>query len=247
MARKTAKRCSFALGDLQFEYLWERKSVKNLNLRVKAGGEVLVSTPTHVSEAQVERFLAAKTDFLRRALVRMQAKAVEPQLALEVGERIPIWGVLHTVVHQKAIRRGAFCENGCLVLCLKDPTDAGERKRVLADLLRTECVRVLTPLTAEIAPAVLPVEQGMPRVEFRQMKSRWGSCFYKQNRICYSTRLAFLSPEYARLVVCHELTHFLHHDHSAAFYGQLGTVLPQHKALRAQLKKEKIPRFTWDK
>jgi predicted metal-dependent hydrolase len=48
------------------------------------------------------------------------------------------------------------------------------------------------------------------------------------------------------LVVCHELTHFWHHDHSAAFYRQLGAVLPQHKALRAQLKNEKIPRFAWE-
>ncbi len=246
MARKTVQRCSFALGDLQFDYLWERKNVKNMNLRVKPGGEVTVSTPTHVTQQMLERFLASKATFLQDALERMQSKAAEPRLALCEGESIPVWGAFHTVVHQKATKRGAFCENGCLVLSLRDPSNEQERKKTFLDFLKKQSERVLAPLTAELAPAILPAGQGMPQLSYRHMKSRWGSCAYRQNRICYNTRLAYLPVACARLVACHELTHFWHHDHSVAFYRRLGQVLPEHRQLRAALKKTAIPRFTWD-
>jgi predicted metal-dependent hydrolase len=44
-------------------------------------------------------------------------------------------------------------------------------------------------------------------------------------------------------VVCHELAHFKHHDHSAAFYTWLSRVLPQHKEWRAVLRSTPLPQL----
>ncbi len=246
MGRAFFEQRSFELSGLRFDYVWHKKRVKNINLRVSPGGKVTVSTPVHVTTQALERFLASKAVFLRRALERMQARTAEPYLSLCEGETIPVWGVLHTVVHQKTTKRGAFFENGRLVLSLRDPLDEQERKKAFFDFLKRESERVLAPLTARLAPMILPAGQGLPKLSFRYMKSRWGSFSYQQNRVCYNTRLVFLPVECARLVVCHELTHFWHHDHSAAFYERLERTMPGHREARAVLKKTAIPRFTWD-
>jgi predicted metal-dependent hydrolase len=243
MARQSVEKRHFSGNGLSFDYVWTKKSVKNYNLRVKAGGEVLVSTPARITAAQVERFLADKAEFLHRALARVQARDAQPIYTLAAGEQIPILGVLHTVCHERATRPHVFCADGRLVLALPDPADAQARGRAFARFLKRESAALLDTMTAACAPRILPADHPLPKVTVRDMKSRWGSCFYTQNRITYSTRLLFLPRACAELVVCHELTHFLHRDHSAAFYAALARVLPRHRELKLALRDTPIPQF----
>ena len=74
-------------------YTWERKAVKNYNMRVRHDGSVYVSTPARVTAAQVERFITDKIDCLRRALGRVAERTAPEPLSLSDGEQVPIWGV----------------------------------------------------------------------------------------------------------------------------------------------------------
>ena len=233
--------------DLSFSYTWERKSVKNLNLRVREGGEVYVSTPTRTTRAEVEAFLVRQADFVRDAMARMAVReARTPVLSLAEGERVPIWGVSHTVCHRIASRPRVWCENGALILALPDPSDMAARERAFSRFA-TETVRVaLAEMTAAFAPAFIG-DAPLPEVTVRHMTGRWGSCFYTKNRICYSTRLIFVPYDAVRLTVCHELAHLKHPDHSPAFYAWLARVLPNHKAYKRVLREAVVPTFVWEK
>ena len=232
--------------DFSFEYTWERKAIKNYNLRVREGGEVYVSTPTRTTRQDVETFLLRHVDFVRDAMERLRARAAtHPVLSLDEGEQIPIWGVSHTVAHCISKKARVWCENGTLVLALPNPADVKARERAFSRFA-TEAVRdVLGEMTRERAPAFFD-DGNVPEVSVRWMRGRWGSCFFTQNRICYSTRLIFLPREALQLTVCHELAHFHHHDHSAAFYASLARVLPQHKAYKRILREAIVPTFSWD-
>ena len=243
---KKIKKERLAVRDFSFEYTWERKAVKNYNLRVRAGGEVYVSTPVRTAHHEVETFLLRHVDFVRDAMERVRAReAMHPVLSLDEGEQIPIWGVLHTVSHRIAKKPRVWCESGVLILALPDPADVNARARAFSRFA-TETVReVLGEMTRAHAPAFFD-SGNVPEVSVRWMKGRWGSCFFTQNRICYSTRLIFVPREALQLTVCHELAHFHHHDHSAAFYATLARVLPQHKAYKRMLREAIVPTFSWD-
>lgn len=234
------------MRDFSFSYTWERKSVKNYNLRVRESGEVYVSSPTRTTRTEIEAFLARHADFVRDAMARVAVRAaLHPVLSLQAGEQVPIWGVLHTVCHRVAARPRVWCENGMLVLALPNPSDTNARARAFSRFAGETVREVLGEMTRVTAPAFL--ENGrVPEVTVRWMKGRWGSCFYTKNRICYSTRLLFLPREAVYLTVCHELAHFLHHDHSSAFYACLARVLPQHKAYKHILREAAVPAFAWD-
>ena len=66
-------------------------------------------------------------------------------------------------------------------------------------------------------------------------RTRFGSCSGK-NSLCFSWRLMQYPPEAIDYVVVHELAHIRHHDHSAAFYRFIASVMPDHEARRALLR-----------
>ena len=66
-------------------------------------------------------------------------------------------------------------------------------------------------------------------------RTRFGSCSGK-NSLCFSWRLMQYPREAIDYVVVHELAHIRHHDHSAAFYRFIASVMPDHEARRALLR-----------
>ena len=55
-----------------------RKKVKNINMRVKADGNVYVSASNRVSVDYIDRFVASKAEFIMKAIVKMQLKQNKP-------------------------------------------------------------------------------------------------------------------------------------------------------------------------
>ncbi len=82
------------------------------------------------------------------------------------------------------------------------------------------------------------VQKGVkyPEIKFRKMTSRWGSCNTVKRILTFNINLMYTPPECAEYVVWHEWTHFLHANHSKAFYAELEKVCPDWKICRKKLK-----------
>ena len=77
-------------------------------------------------------------------------------------------------------------------------------------------------------------------VTLQEMTSRWGSCRPKTGRLTFNTKLAMYSEWIIEETVVHELCHFFHGNHSAAFYAELTKWLPDWKARKAQRDKADV-------
>lgn len=225
-----------------FPYEWTRKAVKNFNLRVRADGSVVVSSPTRVTQTQIEDFLRAHLDFIGRAREKMALHHPSAPCVLAEGDVLPIFGETHTVCLLNAQKRNAYAENDTLFIALPDPADIRARLVAFWRFAALEVGREATALIAQYAPYFLEKGAPLPQISLRRMKNRWGTCFYKQNRISFNTNLIFMPRTCLAYVVCHELAHFCHPDHSAAFYAWLSRVLPNHKELRQYLRAAPVPR-----
>ncbi len=236
---------TFTAHGVAYTYTFERKRIKNFNLRVKKDGSLYVSAPLHTPIARVEDFLARQAEFIERArekLAKRQDAAPQP-LRLVTGESLPLWGVLHTVCVAKHSKRHAKAQDGVLYLYVKEPANDAERYRCFTDLLDREAREVLTARTAALTPLFAPKLAGTPTLTFRTMKSKWGVCRPREGRVTLNRNLVYLPPAPADYVICHELAHFHHADHSTAFWQCLTAVMPDCKARRKALNAYSLPTF----
>ena len=97
-------------------------------------------------------------------------------------------------------------------------------KQQAADLLR-ESVERWQPIVGT-SPA---------RISIGDQKTRWGSCSSKGS-LRFNLRLAMAPQALIDYVTVHELCHLLESNHSAAFWEQVASVMPDYEARRRKLR-----------
>ena len=107
-----------------------------------------------------------------------------------------------------------------------EPT-AAERKALLAQ------AREYLPMRVDYWSGIMGLTPTVLKIT--SARTRFGSCSGK-NSLCFSWRLMQYPREAIDYVVVHELAHIRHHDHSAAFYRFIASVMPDHEARRALLR-----------
>ena len=65
-----------------------------------------------------------------------------------------------------------------------------------------------------------------PTLKVRRMKTRWGVCMPGKRQITLNLRLAEKPLAAVEYVVVHEYAHFVHCDHSPAFWAVVARILP---------------------
>ena len=239
----------FAANGKSYPYTLTRKRVKNYNLRVKEDGTLHVSAPITAPIGRIEAFLTGHAAHIDRARDRLeQRRGMRPlPLVPESGERVPIWGVLHTVCVLCQKKRYAYIENGILYLAVRDPESIAERQKCFTELLAREAKEKLTARTAALLPLFFPKPSEMPLLTIRAMKSKWGVCRPQAGRVTLNRSLVHLPPALVDYVICHELAHFHYADHSKRFWAFLSRVIPDHKARRKALNAFPVPTLIQEK
>ena len=69
------------------------------------------------------------------------------------------------------------------------------------------------------------------------MKTRWGVCNRKNNSVTLNLELIKKDHKYLNYVIVHELSHFVHFDHSRLFWQTVSKYCPEYKIVRKELKK----------
>lgn len=82
------------IGDKTITYNLTRKKVKNINLREKQSGEVVVSAPFRADIARIDDFVMRNAEFIFRALDKYSTleKTKPAELLYVTGESLRIMG-----------------------------------------------------------------------------------------------------------------------------------------------------------
>lgn len=75
-----------------------------------------------------------------------------------------------------------------------------------------------------------------PKLKFRKMKTRWGVCNKRDNSVTLNTELLKYDLEKLDYVIIHELSHFIHFNHSASFWLLVEKYCPNYKQIRKELR-----------
>lgn len=75
-----------------------------------------------------------------------------------------------------------------------------------------------------------------PKLKIRNMKTRWGVCNKRDNSVTLNSRLIEFTLDKLDYVIVHELSHFVHFNHSKAFWNTVSQYFPNYKAIRKDMK-----------
>jgi len=75
-----------------------------------------------------------------------------------------------------------------------------------------------------------------PSLRIRNMKTRWGVCNRKLQVVTLNSKLIREDISKIDYVIVHELSHFVHFDHSSLFWEEVSKYCPDYKKIRKELK-----------
>ena len=208
---------------------WKR--VKNVNLRVHADGSVTVSAPRSVSLGEIETMLRQRASFLLGALDRFAEleERAPRNPAYEDGDTMFLLGRPLRIAVERGNRNRAEQRGDALIVTVRAPEDRETREKAVHAFLRDQCLTVTAALCRDIQERLSPLGVPLPEIRVRSMTSRWGSCKPSAARVTFARQLIEAPLPCVEYVVWHEMIHFLHPDHSPAFYSDLAAFLPDWK------------------
>ena len=196
---------------------------RRLSLRVsRLSGQVTLTCPPYVPDAEAHRFAAEKEPWMRKHLASRPE-----QTLIEIGATLPIEGRM-TPVFAGPGRRARFTEDG-LAVCADKPVGP-QVVGLLKTLARDRLVAASDRYSAQIG-------RRYDRIALRDTRSRWGSCS-SQGTLSYSWRLIMAPPDVLNYVAAHEVCHLDQMNHSRAFWSLVEQIYPGFEVPRRWLRAE---------
>ncbi len=215
-------------------YELERKNVRNINVRIKPGGEVYVSAGNSVPETYIDDFMRQKSEEILKAVDKYSK--MKPRTAAErlgSGSTVYLLGEPLTIRVEAAASNMVTREGSTLIVY-----SAGSSTDDIIDAwYDVQCRKILPGIGHMMYERFSSYVDREPEYRYRKMKSRWGSCNPVKLRMSINRDLVMYERSLIEFVYCHEYSHFIHPDHSPSFYRFMSSMMPDHEMRKFRLKK----------
>lgn len=221
---------SIALDGRRVDYkLVRRRGRRGVGLKIDGTG-LTVNASLTASMSVIEGMIGQHAGWVSKKLGEWASRRIIAQ-QWQTGETIPFMGEALTLMVDVGHAR-ANVERAMSHLFVRVKTGAPEEvEKAVVTWMRKQAL----PHFAQRAFHFARLHQlTPPRVMLSSANGRWGSCNSKRE-VRFSWRLIKARPELIDYVVCHELGHLRHMNHSAAFWAEVKHMCPEYEALKAEL------------
>ena len=191
-----------------------RKNNKNTYLRVK-GGKIIVTTNYLTSLTTINKLIKNNTAFIDKALNKSNLKKEDDSFKLFGNSYDIIYGFNDTEIDNNKIYT-------------KDNKSLNKYLSKYIYNIYEERINYYYSLFEENIP--------IPNLKIRKMTSRWGVCNIKNHNVTLNLELSKYDIECLDYVIVHELSHFIHPNHSKEFWLLVGKYYPNYKDIRKYLR-----------
>jgi len=217
------------LGANPLDYvLVRRRGRRGVGFKVDENG-LTVSAPVSLAVSRIESLVRDSEAWILRKIGEWRGRSV-PEVSWADGATLPYLGgnvVLRTSLGSRARVELVGAE---LRVSTRTPAASDIRRAVTAWYKREAAVLLQERTTWLARRAGLEP----PRVYISPALTRWGSCNTRRE-VRLAWRLVKTPAALADYVICHELAHLRHMNHSRAFWAEVERQCPDYKARRAEL------------
>lgn len=222
-----------------------RKDIKNLHLAVYPPlGRVRVAAPLRVSDEAVRLAVISRLSWIKRQKSKFTNQARQSAREFVSGESHYFQGRRYrlNVIYQTGISRVVIRSKSTIDLYVREDSDKAQRGRVLLACYRQQLKELIPPLIAQWEP-IIGVQVSDWRV--KQMKTKWGTCNIKAQRIWLNLELAKKSTQCLEYIIVHEMVHLLERHHNDHFAELMNKFMPQWRLHREELNRSALGHEEW--
>ena len=209
------------------EVIIERKKVKKVRLKVFPNSVIKLSVPLEVSDKWIDDYLISKTKWVEKSLhdfKSTEASELESGICSGVSTRI-LGRQIRIIVNPAKFYKIEQKED---TVYIQSPA-TGDKQALQKQFERwcqKQCKVYFEAIVDRLYPIIAKHGIDKPTLQVRKMKTLWGSCSRKHNKINLNYYLYKAPPFCIDYVVLHELTHFLYPKHNQDFHEFLTVHMP---------------------
>ena len=184
-----------------------------------------MSAPAQMPANKVDSFVEEKAEWIFRKMADVEKRRENmPDDSLYDGKQVYFLGKEYTMRLSEGRKFGVEIVSDDIVVSSRYGDENLKSKYI--SWLVGEAEPVFQQSLDDMMKLVSGYHIKRPEIYIRNMKSRWGSCNNRKNRIGLNVQLIKSDRRCIDQVVLHELVHFIHYDHGSGFYGLLGELMP---------------------
>ncbi len=209
---------TYDIDGVKYDVIIEKKGNRNTYIRVKEDLTISVTTNYLATKHYVKNLLDNNYDTLRKMLNKR----------LKEQQRSENYFYLHKkydIIIVRTIEQIEFDNTHIYV----------KSKEVLEKWYKKEIKRIIEERFMFNLNLFKEVSF-IPKLKIRNMKTRWGVCNKRDNSVTINSRLIEYSIDKLDYVIIHELSHFIHFDHSHSFWNLVSYYCKDYKKIRKELR-----------
>lgn len=203
-----------------YEVVIIKKRIKNTYLRVKSDLKIYASTSLFVSEKSVLKLIKDNEEAIKKMIDREKRK-------IEKSSKFFYLGKEYSIVLCNVFKEVKIDEDKVYV----------DKMEKLDKFLKSEAKKIF-PIRLKLCYDKMNADIPWPKLVIRKMVRKWGHCNKRDKVVTLNTELIKYTLDEIDYVIVHELCHFIHFDHSKAFWESVSYYKPNYKENRKVLREE---------
>lgn len=209
----------YKMDGVKYHVIVEKKNNKNTYIKIKEDMTIYVTTNFLTSKWQIKNMLDSEKDYLKKALANVKRKYEKEKEFYYLGEKYDIIIVSFDKVE---------IDGHKIYTPSRDALEKWLKKQMLK--VFNERLEYNYNLFNEDIP--------FPKLKTRKMKTRWGVCNKRDDSVTLNSKLIRYGIKEIDYVIIHELSHFVHFDHSREFWNTVAEYMPDYKKSIKVLKEQ---------
>ena len=230
------------IGEIKVDVI--QKDIKNIHLSVYPPvGKVRISAPMKFDLDTIRIFAISKLSWIKKQQEKFRKQERESEREYLSRETHYYFGRRYLLkVVESHSKSTAEIKHNTLVLYVRPNTDAEKHKVILQEWYREQLRAIVTEMIAKWQKRL-----GVHVEEFgiKKMKTKWGTCNPKANRIWVNLELAKKPLDLIEYIIVHEMVHLIERTHNERYIAYMNKYLPQWKQLREELNRLPISHVEW--
>ena len=202
----------------KYEIVVTRKNIKNMYIRVKEDLKIHISTNSRTSEKEIKKLIENNYSNIVLMVEKQVKKNTRNEKTMILGKEVDI--VIFNGQTEPELFGSKFY--------IKDKSKLDKYLKDYAFIIFKERLDEIYPIFKENIP--------YPVLKIRKMTSRWGVCNRRDNSVTLNLELIKMDIKYLDYVIVHELSHFIHFDHSKSFWDTVAKYCKDYKIIRKEMR-----------